>query len=152
MDLHFEIATSEDTETLITFIREYYAYDKHPFDEAALRPALDAIVREPAFGRVWLIQDGDLAIGYVVLTLGYSLEYLGRDAFVDELYVRESHRGQGVGARALAFVEDVCRQLGVRALHLEVERENTRAYYLYSKSGFRDQQRYLMTKRIAPSE
>ena len=150
--IHFEIATSGDIETLITFIREYYAYDKHPFDEAALRPALEALVREPAFGRVWLIYAGDQAIGYVALTLGYSLEYLGRDAFVDELYVRESHRGQGVGTRALAFVEDICRQLGVRALHLEVERENTRAYHVYQKSGFRDQQRYLMTKRTTPAE
>src|SRR5262245_27027080 len=109
MDTRFQLATSEDIETLITFIREYYAYDKHPFDEAALRPALEALVREPAFGRVWLIHEGGQAIGYAVLTLGYSLEYLGRDAFVDELYVRESHRGQGIGTRALAFVEDVCR-------------------------------------------
>jgi GNAT superfamily N-acetyltransferase len=49
--------------------------------------------------------NGDETIGYIVLTLGDSLEYHGRDAFVDEIYIRESHRGKGIGAQAIKFVE-----------------------------------------------
>jgi GNAT superfamily N-acetyltransferase len=93
-----------------------------PFDEAAARQALEKILRDHSLGGVWLIQDGDEAIGYVVLTLGDSLEYHGRDAFVDEIYICESHRGRGIGAQAIKFVEKICRSLDVRALHLEVER------------------------------
>jgi len=37
---------------------------------------------------------GPEPIGYMILTLGYSLEYRGRDAFVDELFVVESRGGR----------------------------------------------------------
>jgi hypothetical protein len=43
-------------------------------------------------------------MGYVGLTLGYSLEFEGRDAFIDELYFQEPFHGQGIGAKALAWV------------------------------------------------
>jgi hypothetical protein len=43
---------------------------------------------------------GDELAGYVILTLGFSVEYRGREAFVDELYVEEKFRRQGLaGAR-----------------------------------------------------
>jgi ribosomal protein S18 acetylase RimI-like enzyme len=97
---------------------------------------------------VWLINNGDETIGYVVLTLGYSLEYHGRDAFIDEICIRESHRGKGIGAEVFKIVEATCRRLEVQALHLEVERANTRAQAFYHKVGFEDHDRYLLTKWI----
>jgi ribosomal protein S18 acetylase RimI-like enzyme len=88
---------------------------------------------------------GNLA-GYIVLTLGYSLEFHGRDAFVDELFVLPEYRHRDVGTQALPFIGQQCRLLGVHALHLEVERGNTAAQRLYRGLGFRDHDRYLMTK------
>jgi GNAT superfamily N-acetyltransferase len=130
-------------------MRELYQHDRLPFDEAAARQALVKILRDHSLGGVWLIQDGDETIGYVAFTLGYSLEYHGRDAFVDEIYIRESHRGRGIGAQAIKFVEKICRSLDVRALHLEAERANTTAQAFYHKIGFVDHDRYLLTKWIA---
>jgi GNAT superfamily N-acetyltransferase len=148
MEPSFELATPADLETLLAFIREFYDYDGHPFDEATLRPALAALLANPSLGRVWLIRHGATPIGYVVLTLGYSLEYRGRDAFVDELYLREPYRGHGVGRKTFVFLEDACRALGVQALHLEVERSNTAAQQFYRKIGLTDQDRYLMTRWV----
>ncbi|MCI0693638.1 GNAT family N-acetyltransferase [candidate division KSB1 bacterium] len=130
-------------------MREFYDYDHLPFDEPAARQALENILQDHALGRVWLIQDGEQAIGYVVLTLGYSLEYHGRDAFVDEIYISASHRGKGIGTQIIQFLEEVCRNLEVQALHLEVERANTKAQAFYHKVGFEDHDRYLLTKRMA---
>jgi diamine N-acetyltransferase len=147
----FTLAEMTDIETLLVFMQEYYAFDHFPFEHDAARAALEKLLGDPAFGRAWLICDGTTAVGYVVLALGYSLEYHGRDAFIDELYIRASHRGQGVGRRTLAFLEQVCRDLGVNALHLEVERANTVAQGVYRRAGFEDHDRFLMTKWIAPS-
>lgn len=47
---------------------------------------------------------------------------------------------------ALQRVEEVCRMEGIRALHLEVDRGNTRAQELYRRVGYRDHDRYLLTK------
>lgn len=148
METTFTVATHSDIPLLLQFMREYYEFDHLGFDEDIARTALGRMVDDNALGCVWLIHYADEAIGYVVLTLGYSLEYGGRDAFIDEVYIRASHRGQGIGSAALAFAEEQCRLLGVRALHLEVERANTNAYGVYRKFGFVDHDRYMMTKLI----
>ncbi len=149
MDATFRLAADASIDLLVRFMRELYEHDHLPFDEAAARQAMEKILQDHSLGRVWLINDGEQAIGYVVLTLGYSLEYHGRDAFIDEIYIRESHRSRGIGKQAIQFVEAVCRELGVQALHLEVERANTKAQAFYHKIGFEDHDRYLLTKWIS---
>lgn len=145
----FKSAEIADTEILIELIREYYDFDSHSFDEAIVRTTLVKVLKDSALGRVWLIQQDSKAIGYIVLTFGYSLEYRGRDAFIDEFYIRESYRGQGIGGRAIQFIESACPALEIQALHLEVERKNIAAQKFYREVGFKDQDRYLMTKWIA---
>ena len=82
----------------------------------------------------------------MVLTVSFSFEYRGYDAFIDELYIAEEHRGQGIGRRTMDFVENVARELGVNAMHLEVSRDNEAALKLYQRTGYGDHGRYLMTK------
>ncbi len=133
-------------------MREYYAYERHPFDEPAARRAMGEFVSERALGRAWLIGDGTASVGYIVLTLGYSLEYHGVDAFIDEFFIEEGHRRRGWGRRCLEHVEAAARGLGVQVIHLEVLRENRSAQEFYRKMGFKDQDRYLMTKRVEPKD
>lgn len=149
MEITFKIVDHLDTEILVQLIREFHEFEHLPFDEGTIRFVLAKLLKKDYLGRVWLIQQGRDALGYIVLTFGYSLEFLGRDAFIDELYIRESHRGQGIGTRALQFVEKMCPSLGIQALHLEADRKNTTAQGFYRKVGFEDHDRYLMTKWIA---
>ncbi len=144
----FEPAHESDVTEILAMMRAFYAIDAYPFDEAIAQDALDRLIRNPALGGIWLMRaDGHLA-GYVVLTLGYSLEFHGRDAFVDELFVAPMYRHRGIGTQALRFIEEQCRAFGVHALHLEVERGNAGAQRLYRSLGFRDHDRYLMTQWI----
>src|SRR5215510_6492259 len=148
-DPNFKPATSDDIEALIVMMRELYAHDGlAPFDEAGARRALLGVLGDDALGRVFLILLANEIAGYAVLTFSYSLEFHGRDAFVDELYLRDEYRGQGIGKRALRFLTEVCAAEGVNALHLEVERANTSAQSVYRRFGFEDHDRYLMTKWI----
>jgi GNAT superfamily N-acetyltransferase len=144
----FQKAKPEDRGLVLEMMREYYAFDHLTLDERAARAALEQILADERNGRVWLIKDGETVAGYAVLALGFSLEYHGREAFIDELYLKEEFRGKGFGRRALEFLEDRCRKPGVKALHLEVERENEKARGVYLKNGFTDNERFLMTKRI----
>jgi len=148
MEPEFRLANPADIDTILEFMRQFYAIDEYPFEEHAARTALDNIVHDLSLGRVWLIHIGEEAIGYIVVTFGYSLEYRGRDAFIDELFVLASHRNQGVGTKAIQFALEACPALGIRALHLEVERTNVTGQTLYRKFGFEDHDRYLMTRLI----
>ena len=151
MEPSFRLATEDDATLLLEMMREYYAYDGHAFDAPKARIALLAFLREPSFGLAWLICEDSTPVGYIVLTLGYSLEFLGRDAFIDEFYLRESHRGRGWGSRALSFIETEARRSSVRSIHLEVVRQNAAAKEVYRKSGYLDHDHYLMSKWIEPA-
>ena len=138
-----------DVGVLLALVEEYYAYDHLRFDAGVARRALERLLRDPSLGRVWLICDGEAAAGYIVLTLGYGLEYGGRDAFVDELFLREPYRGRGWGRRAVERAMEAARETGVRAVHLEVTRGNAAVQAFYRRFGFEDHDRYLMTKWLS---
>ncbi|HZG50603.1 MAG TPA: GNAT family N-acetyltransferase [Pyrinomonadaceae bacterium] len=139
-------AGAPDADELVEMMREFYAFDHIAFDEAAARGALRQILGDDKFGIVHLIRVETETAGYLVLTFGFSLEFHGRDAFVDELYLRENFRGRGIGKASIEFAAEVCRREGIAALHLEAERANTRAAGLYRQAGFRDHDRFLLTR------
>lgn len=149
MDINFRVANKADIELLLHFMHEFYAIHEYPFEKEVVRTALAKFIGNRALGRLWLIECEDQAIGYIALTISYSFEFHGRDAFVDELFIDANYRGQGVGSQALHFVEEKCREFGVNALHLEVERANLAGQALYKKFGFKDHDRFLMTKWIS---
>jgi ribosomal protein S18 acetylase RimI-like enzyme len=95
---------------------------------------------------VWLLcQDGQV-IGYIILTIGFSFEFHGHDAFIDELYVEPAYRRRGFGRQAVEFLEKKALEMGVNAVHLEVDRGNDPAFDLYRRAGYENHDRFLMTK------
>lgn len=149
METSFRPAEPSDADALIEMMRGLYEHDRTPFDERSHRDALARLFTNDSYGLVYLLLSGGGVAGYVVITFGFSLEFRGRDAFIDEVFVREEFRGRGLGAAAVRFAEGVCRERGVGALHLEVERANTRAQSVYRKAGFKDHDRYLLTKWLS---
>jgi len=143
------LAADSDADVLLELMRAYYDFDGHAFDRAKARAALIALLRDGNLGRAWLILDDAKPVGYVVLCFGYSLEWLGRDAFIDEFYLREEYRGRGWGRKTMGFVEDAARKAGIRTLHLEVVRQNATALEVYRKFGFREHDSRFLSKWIA---
>jgi len=131
MQISFQQATNSDTGLLVGFMRQFYEIDRYPFNEQIAFAALEGILSDTTLGRVWIIAETGVPVGYIVLTFGYSLEYGGRDAFIDEFYIEASQRGKGIGSQAIKFVEEACREMGVQALHLEVERGNKAGQGMY---------------------
>ena len=100
----------------------------------------------PAFGAAWLLCEKETIVGYIVLTMGFSFEFHGHDAFIDELYIDPEYRRGGYGRQAVQFVEEQARKMGANALHLEVDRGNDPALELYRRVGYLDHDRFLLTK------
>jgi GNAT superfamily N-acetyltransferase len=72
--------------------------------------------------------------GYGVVTWGWSLESGGRDALLDELYVRD--RGRGAGAALLEAIVAAARARGASRMFLETEEGNAAARRFYARAGF----------------
>lgn len=143
----FRLARAADVPALLDLVAAFYAGEGYPFDRPAARAAMTELLDDPGRGWVWVVERGVRPIGYVVVALAYSLEYRGRTAFVDEIYLVPAERGRGLGSKALALVERAAAGAGARAIHLEVERSN-RAHALYRRRGFDDRGRLLLTKLL----
>jgi ribosomal protein S18 acetylase RimI-like enzyme len=142
-----EAALPDETE-LLRMMRALAEQEpgKIKFDEPAARAAFRKLSSLPAFGRVWLLCEANKYVGYIVLTLGFSFEFHGHDAFIDELYVDAAYRRRGFGRHAISFLEGKAREMGVNAIHLEIDRGNDPASELYRRAGYQDHDRFLMTK------
>jgi ribosomal protein S18 acetylase RimI-like enzyme len=142
------LAASDDLPVLVGLMRGYYRDDGLQFDENAARAAMQRLLAEPQWGRVWLAFEEQHAIGYMALCIGFSLELGGNDAFIDEVFVLPEFRGRGWGRRLLEAAGRAARELNVRAIHLEVDRHNESAQRLYRSLGYGMRDRYiLMTLR-----
>jgi len=125
-----------------------YSEGGDPFDADRARRATAVLLAEPEFGGTWMIEVAGERAGYLVLVLGYSLEFGGRFGLLDELYLDAAWRGQGIGKQALDFAAEQCAARGWRALRLEVGQKNQRAQALYTGAGFHLHDRFLMTKWV----
>jgi len=139
------LASPPDRDLLVELMREFYAETGTSCDAQRTAGAFDALLADPSLGRVWVLENDGTPAGYAVLTFGFSMQFGGRDAFVDDLFVRPAHRGHGLGRAAMEAITAECRARGVRVLHLEVDAENDVAKELYRKFGFVDHDFHLMS-------
>lgn len=146
----FRLANDRDVATLLELQRAFYDHEGYPFEMAVAERSMRELLSNPMFGRLWVIEHEARVAGYLVVTFGFSLEFRGRDAFVDELFLAPWARGAGLGTTAIRVAEQSCIEAGIRTLHLEVEHTNHRAKALYMRRGFYDHERHLMSKDLAP--
>jgi len=133
---------------VLNYVRAYHEYEGMHLPDEVRGSAVRALLGESPLGRIWLIGAGEGPVGYVAACFGYSIEFGGRDAFVDELYIVPEHRGRGHGRSALRLVKPEAARLGVRALHLEVARTNDRAQRLYRSLGFAAREKYFLMSAV----
>lgn len=134
----------QEVDALLDYVRSYHGLEGVELREAERRKAVEMLLADEHLGRLWFIESGGLRVGYAALCFGYSIEFGGRDGFLDELFVALEHRGKGIGRTALARILSEAALLGLRAVHLEVARGNARARRLYSGMGFRPREKYLL--------
>jgi ribosomal protein S18 acetylase RimI-like enzyme len=146
MNVLFQLLSEQELPALLEMMREFYAQQHMRFDETIAGRAIGKLLKAPELGQIYFIFRGDGLAGYFALTFCFSLEFHGRFALLDELYLREAFRRQKLGKAVVAFAEDLCRKAGIHALRLEVGRENQPAQSLYQSAGFKEDARNLMTR------
>jgi GNAT superfamily N-acetyltransferase len=149
MSISINPFTSADLDSLVLMMRHMQEDDpwSEPFQESTVRANLAELLQNPVYGVVYLIRQKTAPVGYLVICFDYSLEYQGRGAWIDELFVEASHRGKGIGAQLLDLAETSSREHHAKFLHLEVNHGNP-AIELYRRRGFLDHHRFLMSKSL----
>lgn len=145
-DARLLLAGPSDETTLLGLARAFYTED----GDALSRPseqAVSRLLRDRSLGLAFKIVRQDRVVGYAVLCFGFSIEWGGRDAFVDDLYVEPGERGRGLGKHTIEHLVAAARRAGCAALHLEVKSGN-RAQGLYRRLGFADRGSTFLTRTL----
>jgi len=144
MQAQLRRANIEQLDLLEPLVAAYHAFENIRSNTAERSSALRQLLINERLGALWLIEVGTDLAGYIALCRGFSIEFNGFDAFVDEFFLLPEFRGQGIGKQVLSEVSVAARDLQINALHLEVARDNLPAQKLYSGHGFEARDKYLL--------
>ena len=129
-------------------MEEYYEMNNYEFVDWSAAENFDEIIENTHMGKIWMISFTNQTIGYLIFTFGYSFEHGGRDASIDELFLKKEYRNKGFGTLILETLDFFAHKHNVKAIHLKVENTDSSANQLYLKAGYTKNRRHLLTKTI----
>ncbi len=137
-----------DISTITQMMQDFYAIDNYPMDVEVAKNLFQEFISNEHLGKSWLIYSENEIVGYIILTFIFSFEYGGKIAFVDELFIKETARGKGIGKEAIQFIQREVPKLSLKLLYLEVEPHNENAQKLYLAHDFEFHNRKLMKYKV----
>ena len=118
MAIELRIASEGNINLLLPLVRAYHDFEKITLsDQKRIDALMPLLSDDELLGRIWLIYESGRAIGYIALCFGYSIEFGGRDAFVDEFFIKEEARGKGIGHEVLETIKWKADEFNVVVLH-----------------------------------
>ena len=137
-----------DISIITQMMQDFYAIDNYPMDIEEAKTLFQEFITHEHLGKSWLIYSENEIVGYIILTFIFSFEYGGKIAFVDELFIKETARGKGIGKEAIQFIQAEVPKLSLKLLYLEVEPHNENAQKLYLAHDFELHNRKLMKYKV----
>jgi ribosomal protein S18 acetylase RimI-like enzyme len=150
--LELTLAKPADLEPILPLVQAYHEFEGIGSSAAERESAVGRLLADTGLGAIWTIRADGVLCGYIALCRGFSIEFDGFDAFVDEFFLLPGFRGRGIGKLVLEEIKSLARRLDINALHLEVARDNERARRLYRAAGFEAREKYLLMSARLDSE
>jgi GNAT superfamily N-acetyltransferase len=129
-------ASAAERSEILRLLAGQFSELEIPIPEARLARAVDGVFADATRGDFLLARLRARPVGVAYLSYQWTLEHGGKIAWLEELFVEEQLRGQGLGQRLLTAALEHARSLGCRAVDLEVEAAHPRAANLYAREGF----------------
>lgn len=126
----------EDRTLFLEMTDEFYhthAVD-HTIPKENMERTFDTVTEGSPYAAGVILERDGVPAGYALISLTYSNEAGGICVLLEEIYVRESFRGCGLGKEFFAWAEAEYPE--ARRFRLEVKPSNTRAAALYRRLGF----------------
>ena len=125
----------EDKPCLMEMMRIFYASPAvlSNGSEEIFSNDIDNCVNDSPYLEGFIVEDDNDLQGYSMVAKSYSTEFGKPCIWIEDLYIKEQHRGMGLGKLLLDFITNRYADCIFR---LEVEEDNQRAIRLYEKCGF----------------
>ncbi|MEJ8566053.1 GNAT family N-acetyltransferase [Elongatibacter sediminis] len=129
-------ATAEDAAVVLELIEELA---EHHGQAEHVRTDEDSLVAagfgdDPGVGALIAEVDGIVA-GFLSYTVCYSIWSAADFMLIDDVYVRNDFRGDGLGEALMRELQQTCKALGLSRIKWEVEPDNAAAIRFYERLG-----------------
>lgn len=135
-EITLRFATPEDVGLVLTLIRELADYENLLHEVVAT----EDILRQQLFGEprtaevVFVCAQGE-AVGFALFFHNFSTFLGQRGLYLEDLYVRPTHRGQGLGKRLLSFLARLAQERQCGRIDWWVLNWNAPAIGFYRRIG-----------------
>ncbi len=146
------IASACDGAALTPLFRQYLAfYHRHP-DEAEVREFLQArLAANECVIHVARVGDTQEIGGFTLIYPTYTSLGLRRSWILNDLFVAEQHRREGIARLLVHAVHRHAADTGAALVELETARSNRSAQRLYETEGYRRESEFVRYSRAFPA-
>ena len=85
---------------------------------------------------VFIARDNSVAVGFTMLYPTFSTVSLSNVWLLNDLYVEEANRGQGIASKLMETAESAAREASATRVFLRTANDNTTAQSLYEGRGY----------------
>lgn len=142
------LATPEDLPKLLPLVAAFHEHQGFATSPEHQQEAIVPLLEGIPHGAIWMIGPRRAPVGYVVVSFGWSVEYGGMDAIVDEIFVRSAVRKRGMGSDALNGLAKALKEGGIKALHLEADQGDDQLLRFYQRAKFETRTGYAYMSRV----
>ena len=146
MDLRCRKMTAGDREAAGRLLKAFFAEDEFYLESSRvygdtgtppIAQALDMFIARPELGFVWLAFRGDEAVGMCVVCYAISTSLGAAVGKLDDVFIADGARGQGVGSAMLKALGAELKAAKVLRIDSAVHVKNTEAARFYARAGFK---------------
>ncbi len=130
------LAGPDDLDRLLSLMERFHLEVALTHDDTHRRRAAEPLLNGSPHGAVWLIGPQRAPLGYVLISFGWSVDLAGLEGFVNEIFVRPTVRGRGIGTEVLHAIAVSLTQNGLKALHVRLDHADVTSARFCARVGF----------------
>jgi GNAT superfamily N-acetyltransferase len=135
-------ASMADLEAILPLVSGYRRFYEQPEDPAGERRFAVKHLRDASSVVFLALHDGQ-AVGFVQLFESWSTVHLAPVLILEDLFVAEDRREQGIATHLIKAALVFAREAGAAAMFLETAADNRRAQAVYEREGWRRETRFI---------
>ncbi len=127
-----------DTEKCIEMLTEFYETDAvvHNIPKEYIQNTIDVALSDSPYLKILIYEIEKHYAGFCTLSFTHSTEAGGLVLLIEEIYIRDTFKGQGIGTAFFHFIRNMYDDT-VKRYRLEVDFGNQAAIRLYERLGFK---------------
>lgn len=132
-------ATQADIPGIVRLIQALAQHDGVPApDSHALREILQTLLHRDSTQYIVAVDDAGQVIGTMQLDFRLTTWEAATYAYIEDFFVEEQQRGQGVGSAMLHLAQQLSNHRGCVRMDLDVLKANLATRRFYERHGFED--------------